>query len=200
MILSAVWSGVGLSIGILTSSVIILLQKLIHNSVSPFIAVLCGVGAFAVSAGLLFLILFPRDRHLAKRLDNELALGEKTQTMLEFINDESDMVRIQREDTNERLKSLPTNALKQRRIWLNVIAPVLAVAMLMPAILIPLKADTTPPPYVEPDVEATAWQKTAVIELIAYVEASALESTPKAEVLEHLNALLVSLETSRPRT
>lgn len=190
----------GLSIGILTSSVIILLQKLIHNSVSPFIAVLCGVGAFAVSAGLLFLILFPRDRHLAKRLDNELALGEKTQTMLEFINDESDMVRIQREDTNERLKSLPTNALKQRRIWLNVIAPVLAVAVLMPAILIPLKADTTPPPYVEPDVEATAWQKTAVIELIAYVEASALESAPKAEVLEQLNALLVSLETSRPES
>lgn len=164
------------------------------------IPLLSGAAALILSFAIAFIILYPRDKHLARRLDNELSLGEKTQTMLEFQNDESDMASIQRNDTNARLLSLPTNALKQRNIWINLVAPILAVAILLPAILIPLKADTTPPPYVEPDVEATAWQKTAVIELIEYVESSSLEATPKAEVLEQLNALLVSLDTPRPES
>lgn len=191
----------GLSLGILTSSLMILLQKVRLNAVAPLIPILSGVGAMLVGFIALFLILMPRDRRLAKRLDRELGLGERVETMLEYKDDGRDMPAIQREEANERLLALPKNALKEKRILLHVIAPLLAIAMLLPAILVPLQAVTPPPTEEpEPDYNATMWQKTALSELIAYVEASELEAEPKESVLLSLNDLLLTLDTPMPES
>lgn len=186
-----------LSLATLTSSAIILMQKLTTNSINLLQSLLFGAVALLFGFAVLFVILLPRDKHIAKRLDKDFSLGEKTQTMLEYKNDEAEMSRIQREDTNNRLLSIFPRAFKERRILLHIIAPILAITILLPAILVPLKAVTpTPDTEIEPEYNATAWQKTAVKELIAYVEASNLEAVPKAEVLLSLNELLAFLDTT----
>lgn len=188
-----------LSLGILTSSLIIVIQKIKYNAISPLLPILVGVGALLLGGGCLFAILYPYNKRLARRLDNELQLGERTQTMLQYAADTTEMAKIQRSDTDARLLALPKNALKERRIILHIIAPILAIAILLPAILIPIKAVTDAQGGdKEPDFIATDWQKTAVSELIAWVEESELESQPKVTVLERLNELLVALDTPTP--
>ena len=189
------------SISVLAVSAAILIQKLALNSINTLYSVLIGLVSFLLGFGIMLLILFPKDKHIAKRLDKDFALGEKTQTMLEYKQDETDMSKIQREDTNNRLLSLFPYAFKEKRLFLHIIAPILAIAILIPAILVPLKAVTPPSTEeLEPDYNVTNWQKTAVIELIEYVQSSALEDVPKQEVLASLNNLLSNLDTPHPVT
>ena len=202
LIKAFVKSGIfALSLAILTFSAILLTQKLTTNSFNLTQPILFGGASLLIGFGLMLLILYPRNKSVAKKLDKEFSLGEKTQTMLEFIDDEADMSIIQREDTNDRLLAIFPNAFKEKRLILHIIAPVLAIAILIPAILVPLKAvtppDTTPE---EPEYNATDWQKAAVVELIEYVTNSKLEDKPKGEVIESLEALLLSLDTPRPES
>ena len=54
---------------------------------------------FLLVFGVLFLIMFPRRLKVAKRLDKELELNQKVQTMVEYKDKEGFMINIQREDT-----------------------------------------------------------------------------------------------------
>lgn len=190
-----------LSLAILTFSAILLTQKLTTNSFNLTQPIIFGGASLLIGFGLMLLILYPRNKSVAKKLDKEFSLGEKTQTMLEFIEDEADMSVIQREDTNSRLLAISPAAFKEKRLILHIIAPVLAIAILIPAILVPLKAVTPPNAnQEEPEYNATDWQKAAVIELIEYVTNSKLEDKPKEEVVASLEALLLSLDTPRPES
>ena len=197
--ISAIWKSglLAISLGTFTSALYILMQKILTNSVSPLIPILCGVGCAVPVFAVAFLLLMPTDKRLAKKLDRDLSLGEKAQTMLQHKNDSGLMVEIQREDTNARLIELAPTFTKPKRLYMNFIAPVLAVAILLPTLLLPLKAIDQPetPDNSDPIVEATDWQKTAVSELIEYVTNSKLEDVAKVEVIASLEELLLYLDT-----
>lgn len=196
--ISAIWKSglLAISLGTFSSALYVLMQKILTNSVSLPLPILTGVGCAAVVFVGMMLVLMPLDKRLAKKLDRDLSLGEKAQTMLQHKNDEGVMIEMQREDTYARLIELAPVFTKQKHIYLNFIAPVLAVAILLPTILLPLKAAEAPPAPDNsgPIVEATDWQKTAVIQLIEYVETSKLEDGAKVEVIASLEDLLTYLD------
>ena len=196
--ISAIWKSglLAISLGTFSSALYILMQKILTNSVSLPLPILTGVGCAVVVFAAMLLLLMPLDKRLAKRLDRDLKLGEKAQTMLQHRDDEGVMIEMQREDTNARLIELAPAFTKPKHIYLNFIAPVLAVAILLPTILLPLKAAEAPPvtDNSDPFVEATDWQKTAVAQLIEYVETSNLEDAAKVEVIASLEELLTYLD------
>ena len=197
--ISAIWKSLllALSLGTLTSALYILMQKIFTNSVSLPLPIISGVGCAVMVFAVMFLLLMPTDKRLAKKLDRDLSLGEKAQTMLQHKDDTGLMVEIQREDTNARLIELAPVFTKPKRLYMNFVAPVLAVAILLPTILIPLKATDGPvaPDNSDPIVEATDWQKTAVAELIEYVRTSKLEDEAKVDVIASLEELMLYLDT-----
>ncbi len=129
-------------------------------------------------------------RRLAKRLDDSLGLRERVRTMVDFCDSESEMARLQREDTDRRLKEIPVGNMKFKALWVSVVSIVLAVCMLITSFAIPKKSD--PPPY-DPDYSMDTWQQTALKDLIRWVEASFMEQKVKGPTLNYLDKLLDEL-------
>ena len=69
--------------------------------------VLIAVGAAVCATGIAFLCLYPRDKKLAKRLDNQYSLEERTQTALSFVESRGVIYDLQRSDTDRRLPHYP---------------------------------------------------------------------------------------------
>lgn len=186
----------GLSCGLLSAAGVILYQKM--TTVPPELWMYLPIGAgVALVFGLgAFLILRPSERQIAKKLDKDLALGEKVQTMLAYKDEDSDMLTLQREDTDDRLKNAPSRAVRYKHPWVHVFAPVLACALLTVAIITPIKAVELPPEEPEPPFELTSWQETALLELIAEVKASDMETAPKDATVGELEVLLAALRVT----
>ena len=186
----------GLSCGLLSAAGIILYQK--QMMVSPQLFLYTSVGAgVAFAVGLVaFLILRPSHRKIAQKLDRDLNLGEKVQTMLAFEHEDSDMLTIQREDTDQRLREAPKKAVRNRHPWVHAFAPVLACACLTVAIMTPVKAAEPIPEEPEPPFELSSWQEAALAELIEEVKKSDMETAPKQSVVAELEVLLDSLRVT----
>ncbi len=186
----------GLSCGLLSAAGVMLYQKLMTHQPALLLYLPIGAGVAVVLGLLAFLILRPSDRRIAYKLDRDLALGEKVQTMLAFEHEDSEMLTLQREDADRRLQEAPKSAVRDRRAWVHAFAPVLACALLTVAIITPVKAVELPPEEPEPPFELSSWQETALAELIEEVKASDMESAPKQVVVEELETLLDSLRVT----
>lgn len=186
----------GLSCGVLAAAGVILYQKL--TTVPPELTLYLPVGAgVAVVTGLLaFLLLRPSEKAIARKLDRDLRLGERVQTMLAYKDQEGDLLTLQREDTDERLMSAPVRAVKYKHPWTHALAPVLACALLTVAVITPVKAVELPPEEPEPPFELSSWQETALLELIEEVKASEMESEPKTATVGELEVLLAALRVT----
>ena len=154
--------------------------------------------ALAVCAGtgaLWFFLLRPTDEKIAKRLDNDFALMEKTQTMVEFREATGAMEELQREQADGVLAEVS----KKRADWsfmLKFLAiPVLAAALFFAGIFVPAKKSTQPE---DPPFNITDSQKTALMNLINDVKASSLKVNLKDPTVEVLNGLLKGLEDEQP--
>ena len=188
----------GLSCGILAAAGVVLYQKL--TTIPPNLMLYLPIGAgVAVLTGLAaFLILRPSIKKIAHKLDNDLGLGEKVQTMLAYQNEESDMLALQREDANERLLQAPARKVRYRHPWVHAFAPVLACAIAIVAIVMPIKAVEEPPEIEEPEIpfELSTWQESALLELIEQVKASKMEASPKNATVAELESLLEALKVT----
>jgi len=186
----------GISCGLLGASGAMLYQKL--STIPPSIA-LClpiGTGLAIVISLVTFLVLRPSEKKIAYRLDRDLHLGEKVQTMLAYQHEESDMLTLQREDTDAHLLNAPKRAVKSRYAWLNVIAPLMAAACLTVAIMTPIRAIEPPPEEPEPPFELSSWQEIALTELIQKVRSSDMEAGPKKDTVTELEVLLAALKVT----
>lgn len=186
----------GLSCGLLSAAGVILYQKLMMIQPLLWLYLTVGAGVALVSGLAAFLVLRPSQRKIARKLDSDLALGEKVQTMLAFEHEENDMLTLQREDADRRLREAPKGAVRTRHAWVHAFAPVLACALLTVAIVTPVKAVEPEPPEPEPPFELSSWQETALAQLIEEVKASEMESAPKRDVVSELENLLESLRVT----
>lgn len=156
------------------------------------------VGAiFQITFGILFLIMFPRKLKVAKRLDKELDLNQKVQTMIEFENEDTPIVNLQREDT---LKILSNTSIKKLSMKFSVfffILIVLACALGVTVVAVEVYEE---PPIIEPGPDEPKydldnWTVRALLDLIEVVETSNVEKELKDPVVNNLKKLIESLET-----
>jgi hypothetical protein len=191
----------GLSLGMITLSALWLYAKM--TAAEPDFTDYALHGGIVAAIGLLImlLILLPTKKRIAKRVDQQLALGEKTQTMLEFRKDTSDMAALQREDTDRILRETPGRRVKGVCTWLFALLPVVAALALVGTILVPAKAPPDPPPVIENNFAITPWQTQALKDLIEKVKTSDMEEMPKREPSSSCKACSSSFapsERSRP--
>ncbi len=187
----------GISLGLLTGAAIALVQKLMTVVPNPLLCIGVGAGIAIVGFLLPFLLLYPSERRVAKQLDERLSLPEKVQTMVAFRGEESAMLTAQRMDAEEQLQKAPAKALRPGRLWLHILTPVLAVALLLTSILVPVRSNEPIIPDVPSDSSdewaLTEWHIAALQELIKTVQASRLVEEGKTEVVRSLESLLRDL-------
>lgn len=190
VILSAL---LGVSVGGLCASLIRLLSKREIISENPLYYILCALGALIIAAAVYFLHM-PTDRKVAKKLDDDLALGERAQTMVEFQSEDTAIYRLQRQDTEEALRTTQAK-LRYGKLWLHLIAPVLALAMLITSIAVPAIAHgDTGGGDDDPVFNLSPWQRQALIDLIEEVEASDMAAVPKTVAVSELTLLVAALD------
>ncbi|MBE6618869.1 MAG: hypothetical protein E7626_03670 [Ruminococcaceae bacterium] len=185
----------GISTGAFLSALLVLISKLSKKVPNPLIYFSAGIACAVILTSLLFILLRPSDRRVAKKLDGELDLNEKVQTMIAFQNESGDVIEMQRRDTERILDELPAKELKGKRLWIHLIMPVLAAAMLVTALLFPTYKEVPPTLDSDPAFELSAWQEQALKDLIEEVKKSDMEASPRNAVVSELEALLSELRT-----
>jgi hypothetical protein len=186
-------AALGLSVGALVFAALWLLDKLQAEEADLIFYALCGGAAAAVGGILTCSLLFPSKRRVARRVDKQLSLGEKTQTMLAFRKDRSEMAVLQREDTDRILRETPRRRVKGVCAWVFILLPVMAALTLTGTAMIPAKQPPEPPPVVENNFTITPWQTQALKDLIDQVKTSDMEEEPKEATVKQLESLLVKL-------
>ena len=182
--------------GLFVLSVVLFVLRLQGLIPTPAFCVIVGVGAAAVSAVILWLILYENEKRIAKRVDKEWDLDERVQTMTEYKNVEGDMVALQRRTTQNKLAELDA-PFTWKRVWAYLLALILALGVFFTAVFIPLRreVDADEPPIVtEKPFALTEYHRLAMSNLIAEVEESGATSAEKTSIVSALNKLLQDLE------
>ncbi len=187
----------GASSGAFVSALIVLIEKLSKASPNMLIYLPVGFGVALIFSSLLFTFLYPSDRRVAKKLDSDLRLGEKAQTMIEFRGKSGDVTIMQRQDTERILSEIPTKDLKIKNLWIDIIMPILAIVMIISAFLVPTYTEAPPPTESDPDFEFSPWQEQALKDLIEEVKKSDMEASPRNAVVSELEGLLTELRAAK---
>ncbi|MCD8371949.1 MAG: hypothetical protein LUD27_01455 [Clostridia bacterium] len=154
-----------------------------YLAIGAALAVICGI--------LAYLLLMPSDKKLAKKLDKEYSLDEKTQTMVEYGGKEGAMLDLQRKDTEKALASVSPKKPSALSVVLRVAALVVAVALFVTGVAIKgnYKEEEKPDPYT---VDTTKIE--LLRQLISDVEGdTCLDGGVQGDYLEELNGLLTYL-------
>ena len=183
---------IGITAGLACTGVVMLALKLSGLKLAWWCYVLIAVGAAAVAGGVSFAVFKPTDKLVAKRVDDDHELNERVQTALEFSGADGAVVRMQREDAFARMQDLKTKAPNIKKLWQYPLIFVLALALALTAILIPVKvAEGADDEYVRPP---TPFEILAMRELVQNVEDSHLADGVKQPILDDLNGILAGLE------
>ena len=193
----------GLSFGGIAFGAQLLLNKLVGVPFVWLYCILICIAAAIVCGGVAFLLLYPRDKKIAKELDNVHSLNEKVQTALAYKDGHGEVVEMLQSDTDARLRSLPKLTFgkwlknNMRRIVACIVLVPLAVGIVLGGLLAPVLAET-PQPEPEKPTEDTLFSLTeSQIDLLqtlcVNVNASNLSATSKAIIDESLNRLLNNL-------
>ena len=187
---------ISLSIGLLAFSIPFLIIKLLRIEFKTIYLILIGAGSFVLLFNLLFLILKPNDKKIAIKLDRKLDLKEKVQTMVEYINDESYVAKLQRENTNKILSSISVKRLSMKLGTMIFVLIGLAISFCITAVAIPKPQETEDPPIEDPDYVLDDWTTISIKDLIKYVKESSINDKLKAKHVSDLEGLLDDLADS----
>ncbi len=155
-----------------------------------------ALGVFGVAFGVTFTLTRRSDKSLAKMLDNEYALNEKVQTMVEFEGQDGDILNLQREDAENVLANLPKKKISFAKIWQYVVIVALGVSFILAGTIVPSRyvAPASPDEFVLKE-----WDLKSLEQLIEDVKSSDLEDEvmlPAVSALELLKEDLASAKTN----
>lgn len=181
---------------------VFLLIKLNITDFNLLYLVLIAIGELILVGGVLFLIFKPSKMKIAKRIDKELNLNEKVQTMIEYIDDEGLMKKVQREDTLNILSKTSVKKISFKISLLLIIMLVLSLGVCVTALCIPSVQDDeiinneNNNPNKEDDLiyETDDWTIRALLDLIEEVKLSTCNESLKASYLILLQSLIETLE------
>lgn len=182
-----------LSAGLFTAGVILLALKLSKISINAGYYVLIGVCVAAAVWGLVFCLFRRSEKAVAKRIDNENALGEKIQTMVEFADRDGDIYELQRSDAAQKLDSLPKRKPNIKHFWQYILIGVIAVAVFVTAVALPYQRKDNGG---KPDLpfNYSERQEEALNQLVTEVNGSSLAAGDKQAVVTLLGSLSDSLK------
>ena len=187
----------GLAAGLIVVAAMLLPFTLTGISVNIGVYIGAGVSIFVIVGGLTFLVQRPTDKRIARRLDSELSMNEKVQTMVAFRSSEDSMAAIQRNDASARLSAAGTKKIKFKRVWQCSVASVVAVGLFAGAVSVAVlntNVAEAGSPLHEVDI-------TGLKNLIGTVERSSLDEEAKQLTLNELYGLLDAVydeETATP--
>ncbi len=151
-----------------------------------------------VCAVIVLLILMPRNKKLAARIDRRLGLHEKVQTMIALRRDTSEMAALQREDAEAALAKAPRRSLRGVASWIFFGLPLVGALAIYGSLIMPAKAVTPAPPPPPPAVwKLDVYTEQKLRDLITYVENSDMEEEPRYEVVGELEGLIIRLRSVR---
>lgn len=159
-----------------------------------------GLGLFFVVGVPIFIKEFPTDLKVAKKLDQDFSLKERVQTLVEYQNSDSVMSKLQREDTNERLRAIEKKSIKFKDILSALVVSIICLSIFASglAVSLTMKADAqTPSQYVEEIFDYSQNRQNAMLELIKNVRDSKLDEETKENVagrLEEFHAYVLEGE------
>ena len=158
-----------LAIGISTGAVFFILIKREVIALDFWFSLLFGFSASALSFLLLFLILRPRNKRFARRLDDEFSLDERVVTMLELDGTDNPIAELQREDTERRLSGIPTSSLRFGRVWVMIVCAIISLALLTTSLIVPVASAPPPEDEIVDEYEKN-WRVASLRALIERVE------------------------------
>lgn len=181
----------GVSSGLFAVGAVLLALKLSLIEINIGFYFLIGIVIAAAVGGVMFLVLRPDDKKVAKQLDEEYALKEKVQTMVAFRDAQGDIFELQRHDADEKLNALPARKPDIKKFWQYILMGVLALAMAVTAIALPYYGKSE---EATAGIELTARERELVVQLIDDVNGSRLDDGVKTGVSAVFNSLLNKLE------
>ena len=185
---------IGLGFGLLLTGVFLLLTKFEIILMQPNISYLIGLGGMLLSGGLTFLLSYKTDRALARFLDEEFALNERTQTMLAYGDETGTLYDLQRGDANASLAAVPLEKFKFKHLWVYIVCACIGLGSLIWGLIFLPPEEEVPPPPPPEAFASTDIQVAAMEELIVYVENSQMQSPYKENVTIMLRDLLDGLK------
>ena len=184
---------IGVAAGLFFAGLWLILTKLAVIDAEPLLAIAVGLGAALLAAAIVMLITRKNDKTFAEELDESFGLKARVQTMIAYKGESGDILSLQRDDAERALESVPLNSYKFKRIWIYVVAFVLAAAILTTGLVVKDMRDYVPPEEVEAFVLSDL-QREGLNELIRYVERSDMEEEFRTPIAEELRSLLAELE------
>lgn len=173
--------------------VTLLLDKKQVLSPAAYIYVAVGVLAFLVGFAITFPVTRPTDKKLAKRLDDEYSLKEKVQTMVEFSGKDGEMLRLQREHTDEVLRNIPRKRPSIKEVWQYALIVLVGSAVFSAALVTP---SVSVPPINADAYEMSELQEISLKQLIGEVKQSDLKEPTKTSITDSLENLLGEIRTT----
>ena len=182
----------GFGIGTAAAGTLLILSKLETIAIIPLLSALIGFGAALAAGACAFFIQKGSDYSIARKLDSELGLTERAQTMVAYRDNESEMLRLQREDTDSVLAGFHPKKLRMKRLSLYIAVLCIGIAVLAAGIIIKKPQDEPGPDTVNP-FELSPLQIAGLGELIEYVDDSDMDEPYKSIISDELTALLDEL-------
>ena len=186
----------GIAAGLLLAGGLMAMFKLTTTDGRMNLCLAIGGGAGLFVAIVRWLMLHRSDLRAAEMMDAQHGLRERAQTMIAFREEEGAMAQLQREDAEEKLRAVRSYDIRFSGVAAHVLAVLVAVGVLAGSVILPARAEVEPPVYVEPDFNASAWQKASLEALIQHVKDSNMAEPAKGSTIEELEGLLDTLDTS----
>lgn len=203
----------GFSIGLICFSVSLIYIKVRGIEFKIIYLILATLLLMLITSGLIFLILKPSEKKIAIRIDNDLNLNEKVQTMIEYKDKDSLMINLQREDT---LRILSNTHISKLTLKLGVILIIIlasSVLACVTAIAIPTSVNATEcinhidenndglcdicnkDLVDDPDYVTDNWTELMIKQLIERVKNATFNDSLKTKYVSLLENLLNDLKT-----
>ena len=185
----------GMAIALLVAGGLMIFFKLTSTNGQLLLSAAVGAGVGILAAVIRWLMLRRSDLRAAEQIDSEHHLRERVQTMIAFKDEDSVMLQLQRQDTEQKLQAVPKYGVSVVSMICHFLMVVVATAVLFFGLVLPARAEVEPPVYVEPDFDATAWQISSLEELIVHVQESNMAEPAKGQTVERLQQLRAALDS-----
>lgn len=185
---------IGLSLGLIFFTVPYIYYKVTGNDYSILYLILISIGVFVIVSGIIYLILRPSKKKIAKRIDKSLNLNEKVQTMVEYEKEDNFMINLQRENTLDILSNISVKSLSMKFGVFFFLIVGIAMTSCITAVAVPPYEETpivVPP---EPPVEVDNWTIQAIKDLIEDVKLASMDESLRTKYIAELNSLIESID------
>ena len=185
---------IGITGGLVTGGVCLLLLKFAVFDFESIFALLIGCGTFLIAGGLAFLLSGVSDKRLAEELDSKYNLQARVQTMIAYKDEEGELFSLQREDADKALSDIPLRSYKFKKLWVYITALLLSTAILTTGFVVEDSRNIELPEEIVP-FELSDVQRSGLNELIKTVEKSEMEEEYRTPLVNELKSLLAKLES-----